>query len=112
MISKRSYRRNRYKIKSYLRYLDSVILQESNNNFSFAANTWSATRCPDCGLKVRPALLGYFEGVMYEDETYSKFAGHIHGCDRACDSIYFKSKCPGINDNWMDDYVTKNWDKL
>lgn len=94
MISKRKLRRNGYKRKKMLQELDQVVLKRIKKSYNFSISTWGGTRCPGCGMHVRPAYLDNYDAHFYDPET-KKWCGHMHGVINACESKYFKSKCPG-----------------
>jgi len=57
--SKRQRRRDRPRQKAHLRWLDSVAKERIESSYLACAETWGATRCPDCGIGVRAHWLGY-----------------------------------------------------
>ena len=63
-ISKRSRRRNRWRKKLELRILDEIALKAIHKSYMFSACTWGGTRCPDCGVAVRPHWLADYSGEL------------------------------------------------
>jgi hypothetical protein len=94
---KRSKRRNRWRLKAKLRELDQLSLNRIKQSYMASATTWGGTRCPDCGIQVRPHWLTYHGGSTLVDEE-GRWAGHISTtvippCDHT-------SECKGYNPDW------------
>lgn len=90
---KRQKRRKRYQ----LRKLDSIALKQIRNSYNLCANSWGGTRCPGCGINIRPyQLLGTdFSGTLVDE--HGNWTGHISGYLLPCKKV---KKCPGERD-WL-----------
>lgn len=96
MKTKRSHRRTRHLKRLQLQKLDRQIKARINRSYIAAMETWGATRCPDCGIQVRPHWLVYpGEGQIIEDGKVIGFItmGVLPPCDRA-------KECKGETPNW------------
>ena len=80
---KRSKRRNRWRLKAHLKRLDTIALARINASYSAATQTWGGTRCPGCGIGVRPHWV-----VPWSRRVGG---GIMHGQTTACDRV----RCPG-----------------
>ena len=56
-IGKRQKRRNRHKIKQYLRKLDGIAEAQIRQSYNLFMDSWGGTRCPGCGLSIRAYML-------------------------------------------------------
>ena len=98
-MSKRAYRRNRWRYKALLRYLDAKVLRKMKNSMRLSAATWGGNRCAGCGKWVRPAYLSGPMSINFEQtnpETGEVSRGHISLIPYACQWV----ECPGENDDW------------
>ena len=88
-ISKRKSRRQRYLARTRLRALDAKVLQAIRGNIMWSMSTWSGTRCPGCGIPVRPHWLTDNSGELIMS---GQVVGFIDGFGAACDYV---KNCPG-----------------
>lgn len=104
---KRQRRRKRHLLKEELRVLDNYVLNKLKHNYTLSMSSWGGTKCPGCGINIRPAYLADidYSGSIYEkiEDGRYRVTGHISAYGNACDSSYFKGKCPGERD-WMNKY--------
>jgi hypothetical protein len=94
---KRQKRRKRYQLKQRLRELDSIAKNQIYRNYNLFMASWGGTRCPGCGIDIRPyQLLGAdFSGTLVDE--YGNWTGHISGYLLPCKKV---KKCPGER-NWF-----------
>lgn len=90
---KRQKRRTRYIERKRLQELDAIALQKIQASFGWSMDTWGGSRCPGCGLGVRPHWLENLSHSWYSDD--GKFQGHITAYRTACHKI---KNCPGKRD--------------
>lgn len=90
MNSIRGYRRNRWRKKARLQRLDKLALGRIHSSYMWSADTWGGTRCPDCGVAVRPRWL--------VDYTSSGPGFHLDGHGIDCSKV---GNCKGPCD-WED----------
>ncbi len=96
-MNKRQHRRNRYRIKAKLRHLDELASARIKRNYMASSTTWGASRCPDCGIQVRPHWF-YYPGEGRIVDKDGKVVGFISmgvapPCERA-------KACKGENPDW------------
>jgi hypothetical protein len=84
--SKRANRRNRWRKKLELRTLDELALKSIRKSYMFSACTWGGTRCPDCGVAVRPHWLADYSGRIVNTET-GQVTGHFSGFGIDCSKV-------------------------
>ena len=80
----RNRRRNRWRKAAHLRSLDKAASDRICRNMLWAMSTWGGTRCPDCGIAVRPNWLANLSGPVQN--------GWITAFAPACGYV---KKCPG-----------------
>ena len=93
---KRQKRRNRrHQIKQRLRELDAIASKQIHRSFNLSMDSWGGTRCPGCGINIRPHQLldADFSGTLVDE--HGRWAGHISGHSLPCDKV---KKCPGERD--------------
>ena len=92
---KRQKRRKRYQLKQRLRELDSIAKKQIYRSYNLFMASWGGTRCPGCGIDIRPyQLLGAdFSGTLVDEQ--GRWAGHISGHFLPCKKV---KKCPGERD--------------
>lgn len=93
-IMKRQKRRHRHALKQQLRRLDEIAKKRIHQNYNLFFASWGGTRCPGCGITIRPhKLIGCdFSGCFTVD---GKTTGHISGFTYPCNKV---KKCPGERD--------------
>lgn len=85
----RARRRNRWRIKAELQRKDKESSAQINRSYMWSADTWGGTRCPGCGVAVRPHWL--------VDYTFSLPGMHFDGHGIDCSKV---GNCKGECD-WM-----------
>jgi hypothetical protein len=81
----RARRRQRQRRKNDL---DAFTLKKIGKNILWSMATWNGSRCPGCGIKVRPHWLVNYSG--------SFLGGWMTAFGSACR----RTKCPGENPDW------------
>jgi hypothetical protein len=94
MISKRSYRRIRHKVKEHKRNLDIIAKAKIQESMIWSMDTWGGTRCPGCGLNCRPHHLTNLSNFLVNENN--KVIGHYTAYGDACSYI----KCKGLKEWW------------
>lgn len=92
--TKRPKRRARRRAKrEYWNYLDRLAQAKIDRSYIASAESWGGTRCPGCGISVRPSWI-----VPY----HANLGGIIiSGQTLACQGIgKSQVKCPGERDWW------------
>jgi hypothetical protein len=103
----RGKRRNRYLKKILLNRLDRYVLARIDKSYMWSSCSWGGSRCPGCGKKIRPHLLMNYSNCYWTKGDDGKIhPAWLTAYGYACDSIFFKGKCPGINENWEDKYYS------
>lgn len=94
---KRQKRRNRHQVKQRRRILDKIAQKQICRSYNLSAASWGGTRCPGCGINIRPYQLldADFSSTLVDE--HGKWAGHISGYSLPCDNV---KKCPGERDWW------------
>ena len=92
---KRQKRRNRHKVKNLLRRLDLIAKRQIYKSYILSAASWGGTRCPGCGMTIRPYYLLDADFSTTLVDEHGKWAGHISGYSLPCDKV---KKCPGERD--------------
>ena len=87
--SKRKYRRNRWRLKKHLQELDEKALNAIKRSYMWYMDTWGGTRCPNCGLAVRPHWLTNLSGHLKD--------GYITAFGVDCS---FVKNCKGDKPDW------------
>ena len=92
---KRQIRRNRHQRKQRLRALDAIAKKQIHRSYNLFMASWGGTRCPGCGINIRPRQLlnADFSGTLVDEQ--GKWAGHISGYSLPCKNV---KKCPGEKD--------------
>lgn len=95
-VPKRVRHRNRWRRREELRALDAIALKRIQKSYIASSSTWGGSRCPDCGIQVRPCLLVYPGCGLWT--ANGKVMGHITmGVLPPCD--YLKG-CKGEAPDW------------
>lgn len=94
---KRQIRRNRHQRKQRLRELDGIAKKQIHRSYNLFMASWGGTRCPGCGINIRPRQLlnADFSGTLVDE--YGNWTGHISGYLLPCKKV---KKCPGER-NWF-----------
>jgi len=87
--SKRKRRRRRWKVKQNLKALDEKALSAIRKSYMWYMDSWGGTRCPYCGLAVRPHWLTNLSGFT----DY----GHVTAFGVDCSLV---KNCKGDKPNW------------
>jgi hypothetical protein len=92
---KRQIRRNRHQAKQRLRELDAVAKKQIHRSYNLFMDSWGGTRCPGCGINIRPHQLldTDFSGTGVDER--GKLTVHISGYLLPCENV---TKCPGEKD--------------
>ena len=92
---KRQKYRNRHQQKQRLRELDAIAKIRIHRNYNLSQTSWGGTRCPGCGITIRPCLLidADLSGTLVNEK--GKWVGHISAYRLPCKKV---KKCPGERD--------------
>lgn len=92
---KRQKRRNRHHLKQELRKLDAIALKQIRNSYNLSSSSWGGTRCPGCGISIRPCQLLNADFSRTLVDQHGKWVGHISGHFLPCKKV---KSCPGEKD--------------
>lgn len=99
-VSIRQKRRKRWLVKKHLRELDQKSLNAINKSYMWYMDIWGGTRCPKCGLGVRPHWLTNLSGRIPK--------GYITAFGVNCQMV---KNCIGEKPDWelkaIEKYVKK-----
>jgi hypothetical protein len=94
---KRSKRRNRHQLKQQLRELDAIASKQIHNSYNLSSASWGGSRCPGCGIGIRPCQLLNADFSRTLVDEHSRWVGHISGHFLPCKKV---KRCPGERD-WV-----------